>query len=85
MEFSVKFSKSMETNGQKLNQCMFEALWVDNMIQKKQNICLYFAELYQKIVTQFFSLFLKLSPHTEKVMTGYSEKTKEKKKIKFYS
>ena len=40
-------------------------------------------KLYQKLVTQFFSLFLKLNPHTEKVMTRYLQKTKEKKSSNF--
>jgi hypothetical protein len=44
---------------------------------------LYLAGVYQEFVTQVFYHFLKLNPHTKKVLTRHSQKTKEKKKFKF--
>ena len=52
--------------------------------QKKFNKnCLYYAELYQKFVSQFFSHFLKLNSHTEKVLTRYLQKTKKNESLNF--
>jgi len=50
---------------------------------RNSKIVCYFAELYQKLITQFFSLFWKLNPQAEKVLTRYLQKIKEKKSLNF--